>query len=435
MARRKLSELVAEEAAKPKANPNKPNFLIDAGRRIAESGPIPAARFLGKLGLPMGKRIVENYEKDLRENPSPGTMGGVAGDMMVQGLPIGKIKGLAGLLKLGVQGAGIHQAQNYAKTGEVNPGDAALETALGAAAGGVGAKIPGFLKGAGVKSLEVLSHAPKRLESGMNPPTSAGFRQALDKRLVPIMAWGKGAFRKADERGLGVQLAGDAQKKALLAKEGVEGNLLSNISDAEAAIRSRSTGSKGLLPKQMEDAVDQLGQYDLAARSPRVGMAPSGAVSGEAAIEQGKMAGANSRWVEGKTPPGLDLASQEYYRANQDNLMRGMTGKPSEGAYRTVKKEMADLAPVLEAFHEKARTNYSAFPELIGTGTGIGAGLATGNLGVALAPVALAASRRYPGMAPLLYESGRGFESKFGTQAARRALDLGRAAIFSPEDN
>ncbi len=172
------------------------------------------------------------------------------------------------------------------------------------------------------------------------------------------------------------------------------------------------------------------GAHGIASRNnPSYGELPA-----EGLIDLRKMADNNANFVQGKTPAGLDLASQEFRTAAENQLGRKMAGKPSAKRYDELKDKMAELAPVLEAFNEKAISNYSWAPELISGVVGSASGL--GPLPIALTAARRIRARRYPGIAPALYETGRAAGSKVTRKTGKAALDLGRATYGAlREDN
>lgn len=418
-----------------------PGFLKGAANKVRETTSQPILRFLAEKGFGPAQREMEGIDS-FRANhtPVPGEKAGeVAADfgMLMAPLPGGKVKAastmgrfLAGLGRstaMGAQGAAQHQAQNYAQTGDVDLGAAALETGAGAVLGGAGQAAAPAAKWLGVKTLSGLTRAPKRLERGMNPPTDAGFEQALENRLVPIL---KGGFREAEKRGMNLQMLRDAEKKTILDAAKVRGNAPAAINEAESAIRGRVTGSRGLLPTQQQQGIGQMAEYEGAWRQPGAGANRFGDMSGADFIDLRKMADQNAKFVEGKTPMGLDLASQEFRTAAEDQLLRKMQGKGGEKRYIDLKRQMAEIAPVLEAFDEKAVSNYSWAPEI---GSGTITALTTQNPTAAALATAIPAIRRYPGIAPLLYETGKGVGSKPAKKTAKAAFDLSRAYLSNQD--
>lgn len=395
-----------------------------AVKKGAETTTVPLMRMLANAGLPWAQKEIEKVEAYNQTEKGPGEkFGGLAADVAMLSNPALKGAGvLARGAAAGAQGAAQHQAQNYGAKGEIDLGDAALETGITAATMGAGSKIPGGLKNTAAGYLQLLTRAPKRLERGMNPPTREGFKQALDEGIFPIL---KGGYRTAEKRGIQKQVARDAEKTGILDAAGVRGNAGETLMDAEAAIRSRSGGRRGLLPAQKGAGIKQLDQYRRAAKDQYYG-SPVDMEPGKF-IDLRKLADENANWVQGKTPEGLDLASQEFRRAAEDQLGKKITGKAGSARYGQLKDEMAELAPVLEAFNEKAVSNYSLGPELISTLLGV----STGNPLLALAP----AARRVPQVAPALYETGRAAGTKTARRAGKGMVDLARSGMFSPGED
>jgi hypothetical protein len=455
MARRKLSEVLGEgpsntpQVAAPVvegpsvANNVRnglaeiPGFAKGALNKVRETTSQPILRFLASKGFKPAQQEMEGIDSfRATHNPVPGEKAGeFAADvgMLMAPLPGGKVKaataagkfglGAARALATGAQGAAQHQAQNYSRTGEIDAGDAALETAATAALmGGGSAAAPALKKGA-AHYLQLLTRAPKRLERGMNPPTTKGFEQVLENKMFPIF---KGGYREAEKRGIAKQVARDAEKVSLLNASKVRGNAPAAIREAEQSIMGRSAGRKGLLPTQKGEAIAQMGEYRGAYRDPGLKANRFGDMDAESFLDLRKMADQNANFVQGKTPAGLDLASQEFRTAAEKQLSRKMAGKPGEARYIDLKDEMAELAPVLEAFNEKAISNYSLGPEMISTLLGA----SVGQPWLALAP----AARRLPQVAPALYEVGRAAGNKGVKRAGKATLDLGRAASFGREE-
>lgn len=423
-----------------------PEFIRGASRKVMTTMGEAPLRALGALGLPMAKAAVDKFEAHKQATPlgPAGDQGAMAADvgMMMYPTPFGKARAATtlgrvglGLLKageLGAQGAIQHQAQNYGQTGNVDVGKGLEEASIGTALAGAGSAAAPALKWMGVKTLEGLTRAPKRIERGMNPPSYAGYEQALKERIVPLV----GAFGKAEKRGMALQGTRDAERGAILDAEGIRANGPTVLRNAVNSIASRGTGSRGLLPSQMDNGIEQMREYGRALQHPDHLMTLDrnavnyGEMPGRQMVELRKMADQNAKFVAGKTPEGLDLASQEFRTAAEDHLGQRMAGKSGEKRYGEIKSKMAELAPVLEAFNDKAVSNYSWAPELIGAMTGAGLGVGTGSTALGLAPLALAAARRYPGVAPLLYEGGRAAGSGLARFAGKGALSLGRSIAF-----
>ncbi len=403
-----------------------PDMVKGAANKVRETTSQPILRFLANAGLPSARSEIQKIDEFNQGHTKnlPEKIGGTVADaaMMMAPTPAGKMGLFGRAAGAGLQGAAQHQAQNYAKTGEVNPGDAITETGATMALMGAGSAIEPALKSGAANYLQLLTRAPKRLERGMNPPTTAGFRQVLEKKLFPIL---KGGYREAEKRGIAEQVAKDAEKTALLDAAKIRGNAPAAIKEAEAAIAGRSGGRGGLLPTQKGEAISQMGEYRGAYRDPHYQANNFGDMAPEKFLDLRKMADQNANFVQGKTPAGLDLASQEFRTAAENQLSRKMTGKPGEAGYNKIKSEMAELAPVLEAFNEKAISNYSLGPEMISTLMGA----SVGHPWLALAP----AARRLPQVAPALYEVGRAAGTKTARKAGKAAIDLGRAAYFGGE--
>lgn len=400
-------------------------FLEGAGRKVRQTTFDPAARFLGKMGVPGMMEAVEFHQNADAERPlgGAGKAGGTVADVAMLAIPQGIGKGiLAKGATIGAAGAGIHQAQSYGETGEINPAAAAGETALTAATMGAGSKIPGGLKNTAAGYLQLLTRAPKRLERGMNPPTFSGFKQALENKIFPIL---KGGYKVAEKRGIAKQVERDAEKIDILKAAGIRGNADEAVMDAEAAIAGRSGGRRGLLPSQKQAGTRQMDEYRGAAKDPYYGTNPAD-MEPDKFLDLRKMADENANFVQGQTPVGLDLASQEFRTAAENQLGRKMTGKAGERRYLDLKNQMAELAPVLEAFNEKAVSNYSFAPEAV---TGV-VGSMYGNPMLALVP----AARRLPQVAPAIYETGRAAGSKTARRGGRAALDLSRSALFGRDE-
>jgi hypothetical protein len=417
-----------------------PSMARGAVNKVRETTSQPILRFLANAGLPSARKESEGLDS-FNQTHKPGTaekVGGVLADaaMMMAPTPLGKTsvpanaakmqKFLAGLTRggaAGAQGAAQHQAQNYGATGEVSPGEAAGEIALTTGTMGVGNAIPAGVKNTAAGYLQLLTRAPKRLERGMNPPTTAGFRQALENKIFPIF---KGGFKEAERRGIAKQVSRDAEKTGILDAAKVQGNAPAAIKEAEASILGRSGGRGGLLPTQKSEGISQLDEYRGAYRDPHYQADQFGYMPAEKFLDLRKMADQNANWVQGKTPAGLDLASQEFRTAAENQLSRKMAGKAGEKGYTKIKDEMAELAPVLEAFNEKAISNYSLGPEMISALLGA----SVGQPYLALAP----AARRLPQVAPAMYEVGRAAGSNTAKRGAKVALDLGRASYYGMQE-
>lgn len=409
-----------------------PGFLSGVLNKTRETTSQPVLRFLANSGFKPAQEEIKALE-DFRAShtPAPGEkMGEFAADvgMLMAPTPLSKAKApttlgkIGKLIGFGAQGAAQHQAQNYAKSGEVSPADAAGEVALTTGVMGAGSAIPSGLKNTAAGYLQLLTRAPKRLERGMNPPTFSGFKQALENKIFPIL---KGGYKAAEKRGIAKQVERDAEKVALLKDAGVRGNADEAVLEAEAAIAGRSGGRRGLLPSQKQSGTRQLDEYRGAAKDPYYGTNPAD-MEPDKFLDLRKMADENANFVAMKTPDGLDLASQEFRTAAENQLGRKMAGKGGERRYLDLKDQMAELAPVLEAFNEKAVSNYSFAPEAV-TGA---VGAMYGNPMLALIP----AARRLPQVAPALYETGRAAGSKTAKRAGRTSLDLSRSALFGRDE-
>jgi hypothetical protein len=448
-----------QEVEQPQRRPADP-FMMMGGREAAglargafnkfrQTTSIPILRFLDSRGVLNAKDELAAAEQEFNRPDKSGAekVGEFAGDMgmLMAPTPFGKaglpqkagkwwraaLSSARGAALSSARGAAQHQAQNYGATGEIDAGKGAEETAVGTGAMLAGSAVPPIFKWLGVKTLQGLTRAPKNIMKGYNKPTKKGFEQALEERLVPIV---KGGFGEAERRGMKLQGARDDLRADLLTKEGVSVNLLGALKEAERDIQGRVTGSRGLLPSQRGQAISHLKDYRGAAKEViNKGGFKGGFVPGAEAVEQRKLADANASFIKGKTPAGLDLASQAYRESLENQLLRGMQGKGEEMAYKANKAKMAELAPVIEAFGDKALSNYSWAPELIsGTMGGVG-GMATGRMDLALLPLAMTAARRYPGVAPLLYETGRAAGSRGGRLVGNMALSAARTAKYSPE--
>lgn len=403
-----------------------PGFLKGVIKKGSETTTVPLMRLLGNMGVPGVGREVEKWNQERQTEPMPGQkLGEVATDfaMLAAPTPFGKAGAVGKVIAPAMQGVAAHQAQEYGKTGEMNPKDAATEAAIATALPVVGGKAAdaasGTIKTGAAGLLQLLTRAPKRLERGMNPPTLSGFKQALEERIFPIV---KGGYKTAEKRGIAKQVERDAEKIALMDQAGIRFNAPGAIKEAEGEIMSRAGGRRGLLPSQMGSGVKQLEQYSQAIEHPSYGMNRGGFMAPKQAIDLRKMADENANWVQGKTPEGLDLASQEFRTAAEKQLGRRMQGKAGEARYNQLKQEMADLAPVLEAFNEKAISNYSIGPELA---TGL-----IGSLGGNPWIGAIPAIRRAPQIAPAFYELGRGVGSEGAKYLGRQGLNLGRSATY-----
>ena len=525
-----IGEYLKQEA--PFVTQTLPDVVKGAVNKVRETTSQPILRFLANAGVPSARAEIQKIDQ-FNQGRTPSTaekVGGVIADagMMMAPTPAGKLGIFGRAAGAGLQGAAQHQAQNYAKTGNVDVGQGITETGATMALMGAGAAVEPALKSGAANYLQLLTRAPKRLERGMNPPTTAGFKQALEKRLFPIL---KGGYKEAEKRGMALQGTRNAERGAILDANQVAANPDEILQAAKESILSRGSGSRGLLPSQMEKAVGQLEEYRAAANHPSLGrqsevvdkyaeshpirmyhgtrsefkdfkpdeagniyatttpeaaathayadrllmgvkpdainsqganirplkvskdylgdlikngeenahyygpLDPSkvlpayegisrvpGKMPGRNLVDLRKMADQNANFVQGKTPEGLDLASQEFRTAIENRLGKEMAGKPNAARYQNIKGDMAELAPVLEAFNEKAISNYSLGPELISTLLGA----SVGQPWLALAP----AARRLPQVAPALYEVGRAAGSKTVRRAGKAALDLARATTY-----
>lgn len=425
-----LGEFIKQKA--PFTTGTVPAFARGAVNKVRQTTSQPVLRFLANAGLPSAREEIAKID-EFNQGRTPSTAekaGGLVADvaMMAAPTPMGKGGVLARGMAAGAQGAAQHQAQNYAKTGEIDPASAAIETGATAVTMGAASKIEPILKWLGVKGLQGLTRASKSIQKGANPPTTKGFQQALENRLVPIV---KGGYGEAEKRGMALQGARDAERARLLSQEGIKTNVRGDLAAARRELQGNVTGSSGMLPEDIEAATGVIPQLDLAARS--AGMNKGGYMEGPDAIEFRKMLDQYSKFQPEKVSKGTAAAAEASRRKIEDQLLTRMAGRSSEGAYKGIKQDMGELAPVLNAFGDKAVSNYSFFPELIGAGLGGAAALGGGSLSLGMIPLALAASRRYPGSAAILYEGGRAAGSKGVKQAAKTALDLGRSSYYGGE--
>lgn len=411
-------------------------MLRGAGRLVMETGGQAPARLLGKLGVPGMTEAAARFDEHKRANPlgDAGELGGAAADfgMMMGPTPFGKGKlplKIAGEVGKGV---GTHQAQTYAKTGEMDGGAAAIEG--GATALFTGA--PAFLKGAGVSTLRRALGIPRKFNRGAN---RIDLNDALEQRKIPFIG---GAERIADEAGKRIG-ASDDKLVELLKKEYVE----TPYADVANAANRR------LFNMEKAGEVD-VGTFDLAKAARDQ--------ADQNAMNLGKQAGAfkplmvkGPEWrtlrkraddaaqydkTTNKIPPPGARYSQIYRDETEKMLSREMRATESAPEYARVRREMRKDVPLKQAAQDKLERSTGLMDLATGGAFALpGASqLAYGNIGTAaiLGTMGLGghALWKTPGGARLLYEMGRGPRSVGGQKAQKAALALARSQAFMPED-
>jgi hypothetical protein len=423
------------------AAPATSNFLRGAGYAAA-SIPMAALRLLSKAtGEP--SPAVDQFDKDRQQHPAKGFFG-KAGEMGFDMATLGE----GGPLRIALQGAAQHQVQAVGRGEKASIPEAAVDASLGAVLPGIGkslfSKLP---KAFGRKSLELFTNAPVKIEGGIHPPTEAGYQQALELGLIPINKTGRKAFAEAERRGIkDVQVPRDAKRANLLWDDGVRTNVRGAMKAAQNDIDSRTTGSRGLLPDELKAAQLELGNIRQAAKGAglpaRKHMDAGGWMDAPDAIEFRKMLDQTTKPQAEKVTNAKAIASRAARRAVENDIDIRVTGKPNEMDYRKVKKDMAELAPVLAAFGDKGNKNYSPLPEILSTVgggmTALGTGMATGNPWAALAggviPLTTIAARRYPGISQIAYNAGKAAEKPLARKAGKMGQIGLRTMIFGDDE-
>lgn len=466
MARRKLSEL-AQASSQPVAQvkdvpqngiSGDPAALYNPGvemlrgalNEVRATTSQPILRFLAKHGYKPAQSEMADIDAFNATHQKSGLekTGETAADvgMLFAPTPFGKTGFVGKALVPAAQGALQHQAQNYARTGQVSPGEAIGETALGTAIPVVGGKIPGYLQKLGVGAARRGLGIPAKMLKGANP-IDIGY--ALKNRLIPFFG---GAEKVAENTGTMLGTATNQADEAL----GRLGVLYDVPKAAEAARKGISArvgagGKQAITSAQEEAALPWVEDYintaeKVAKKHGFYDESWAGHLPGNLGTNLRQTAQNNASYVAGKTPLGHDLASEEFARATNEQLDEAVR-RAGDDAYKTYRKGDKALADAYETAREESRKltplNLAAKDEAIKTrrlGLGIDLALAGFGTGAAFAnplsliPATATIGARHllftPGGGRMLYEAGRGLGSDLGTTAGRAALNLGRSAYF-----
>ncbi len=426
-----------------------PRFLRGALRRTMETAGEAPLRFLGNHGVPGAQKIVADYEKHKQATPlgTAGKLGGMAGD-----IGMAYATGGTGVVAPALAMAAQHQANNYGRTGEVNPGEAALDAGLGIALPAVGNQIGPLLKKWGVGAVRRGLGIPAKMMKGPNP---IDIPYALENRIIPVHG---GAAKIKENTGEMLGTA-DNQINDALERLGILFNAPKAAAQARKGISARveEAGPRGILPHQEEAALpwteDYVRQAERMAQKEGVYSEPwDGMLPATLGKKLRQTAQGNANYVAGKTPQGLDLASEEFGRAANNqmdeavDLAAGNDGlksyrqgdRANADAYRTAREESKKLTPLNKAAAEdEARTKKLGLTADLMMGA-FGTGAAFSHP-ISIIPAAGAIGARNlfftPGGGRILYEGGRAAGNPLVRKAGRGMIDLGRSAYFGQGDN
>jgi len=439
MARRKLSELSGGTPAAAKgpedyasflkrkipAASMAARFLTGAGKTIAETGPIPLARVLANMGVPGASKVMEGYQKSNEgvELGDAGQYGGMAGDLLANAA-VTTATGGAGLVVPALQMAAGHGLQNYAKNGEVNLGDVALDAGTGIALGAAGKKLGPALKSTGNRILEnVVKPSGRYAGVNLEPVLASargigkyfeGLGKLEGKTKKPISGMVKRVgddvsknaksrlqmMRKADVKG-DFNAASQATEKAILGRNAELGQRGLTEGEKVAALNASKEWA-GTTPNLTADELQGLIQKsdDMAYQAAKdINLAPKQTYSREL-----------GRSLRGQREDGINLAASTGKLSPEDLL-----------SYKGSKKTLQELKPAFDAIaYRSARPNYG------------GSLVKDFNpFGIPLGRLADKAITR-PGTANLAYDLGRVADADASRWLGRKGLDLARSAQFSP---
>lgn len=430
------------------ANPGV-GFMAGAANKTRETVSQPILRMLAKMGYGPAKQEMEQIDS-WRSQHKPVAYeraGEIGADM-----GLAAATGGAGVVGPAIGMAAQHQLQNYARTGDIKPGEAALDAGAGVALPYVGNKVGPLLKKIGVGAARRGLGVSAKMMKGANP---IDIEYALQNRIIPVRG---GAAKVKENAGTMLGVADD-QTNAALEKLGILFDAPKAAAQARKGVSSRvdDAGVGGILPHQEESALPWLEDYTRQAErmakkegvysDPWDGMLP--ATLGKKLRQTAQQ---NAKYNPARpAKEGLDLASEEFARAANNQMDNAVDlaadqslksyrqgDKGAVDAYRTAREESRKLTPLRQAAEdEAAKSRRLGLTADIAAGA-FGTGLAFHNPS-ALIPAALAIGGRNlltsPGGGRMLYEAGRGLENNVLKKGARRTLDLGRSAIFSPNQD
>ncbi len=467
MAIRKLSELDSNPSGNAEIKGGAiPRFLRGAMRRTAETAGEAPLRFLGNRGVWFAKKAVEDFEKHKQETPlgTAGELGGIAADvgMMAAPTPFGKEAFGARVLYGAGQGAAQHQAQNYAQTGEVRPGQAAGDFAIGTAVPYAGSKIPAFLKNLGVGSARRGLAPSMKAMKGANP---VDIEYALENRLIPVTGGAEkmkplleaksgavdeqlakmleakgvkldhiGAMKKTDDVVAYLEGKSKLNTGAGKAMQEAKDQAIANAGTRASSFRQTPTGK--FKPDQTSILADEFGSHTVTPGVEIMKKTPE-MVPGRPARELRKLTDENARYDRTANPVAPPGATYNRILRNQieNDLSKKMGATDLAVPYSESRQELRKITPLLDVVENSAAKT----PRV-----GLGADLLTGGVGLGgffANPLALPAAaltiggRRMlmtPGGGRMLYEAGRGAGADATRKAGKLGIDLARSAIFSP---
>ncbi len=478
MARRKLSELDtgsnAPQAASISSNgePVGPaaahslspvlGFAKGALNKTRETTSQPILRALAKMGLPSAQKEMGSID-EFRQNhiPVPGEKAGeFAADlgMLMAPTPFGKAGMVGRTLGAAAQGTAQHQAQNFAREGEVRPGEAVGEMALSTALPFAGQAVT---KGAGILAPKILEGlTPKGLKGGANPPDWA---YALRNKLVPYFKGAKGISattapkiaardelrdRLLDESGSKVNIQGAIDKTIKRLKTNIGSEDADRITAGQfnaalpygddallTAKRQVVTGKRAVGLRKLADDRAKKGAFENAPAE----------VASEGVFNKQYRDVLEDELLNSMRPKDAAALSGEISRAAKRggpaeidlSLAKNEAQKGRFGRYVANKKTLSKLTPIDIAAQDMAKQGHRL-------GTMIDLGIASGGIGSsfigdnsptpALASLMAIGARRglsSPTGARALYDLSRGAADKTG----RAGLNLARTGIFSHSEN
>ncbi len=477
MARRKLSELEAGTATSnqtPQAvrGPNVldnvrkglgeiPGFAQGALNKARETTSQPLLRALAKMGFGPAQREMESVDA-WRENhvPVPGEKAGeVAADfgMLLAPTPFGKAGTAKRILGAAAQGTAQHQAQNFAREGEINPGEAIGEMALSTAIPFAG---QGIAKGSSALAPKIMDGiTPKGMKGGPNPPDWAW---ALRNKLVPYFGGAKGISNTVSPR---IE-ARDELQNQLLRESGSKVNVMDQIEKTLKGLRrsiGASTGDR-IRNEQYENAVKYGDDALLTAKAQEVSGERARGLRkiaddavGEAGFENAPAEAKNAAvfyrpyrenleeaLLQSMRPKDVAAMSKEVSRAAKRGgpleidlaLKANEDQKARFGRYVGNKNTLSKLTPLSIAAEDMAKSGRKIgnYIDIGVAGGGVTSSLYGDNSAIpALGALGIIAARRgtvSPTGARFLYDLGRNANNKAVRMGGKLPLDLSRSLIF-----
>jgi hypothetical protein len=336
-------------------------IALGIGKNAYSMSVAPIKRMMGK-----GDEVDADMEKyaQASQGDLPSRLGEIAGDVSLMALPgnmafkgaKGAVSGLgmagkfaqkvvpmvAGGLAEGAVSAGGHQLQNYGTKGDVDLGDAGLESAVSGVIPGATGLLSDMLKGAGATMLQ---KSVKPLKQYMNKRNAPQFAEPLKQGLVSKFGGIEKTYQNIEKK---VGEISEVRDNAIQAAN-IKVNTYDAIKDAENILKQDL--KKGRIDiNDYNDAINSTGRVieDIDYLSTK------GIVDGPTAVQLRKNADKRSKFLmnvdRAKTPDEarFNEAFRQAIENQIDKKLNNVNGEIAT-AYRTAKKNLGRLVPVQKA--------------------------------------------------------------------------------------